>query len=89
MGNNLSVATYEAEISKFRNNLNNYNAKLAGLDADLTALNTNEKALKDLSDRMLAGVGAIYGKNSPEYEKTGGVREDKKKKPTRPTKPTV
>lgn len=83
LGQGLSVTDYKSKIDAFRANLDDYNAKIASLDVDLTALSAQEKGLKDYSDRMLAGVGAVFGKNSPEYERAGGVRKDKKKRPTR------
>ena len=64
--------------------MDEYNAVLSDADVKLTALKSKEKALKDYSERMLAGVGARFGKNSPEYERAGGVRKDKKKRPSKP-----
>src|SRR6185503_4965799 len=56
------------------------------------ALLAAEKALGDLSERMLAGVAARFGKNSSYYEQAGGVRMSERKRPVRkpkapPTKP--
>ena len=42
-----------------------------------------ELALKDLSERMLMGVGSKFGKDSDEYEMAGGVRKSEHKKPVR------
>ena len=42
-----------------------------------------EASLRDLSERMLAGVAAVYGKNSDQYEQAGGVRKSERKRPVR------
>jgi hypothetical protein len=47
-----------------------------------------EKRLQDLSERVLAGVAAKYGKNSNQYEKVGGVRKADRKRPA-PRKPAA
>lgn len=39
-----------------------------------------------MSERMLAGVAARYGKDSSQYEQAGGVRKSERKRPTRKTK---
>jgi hypothetical protein len=36
--------------------------------------------MDDLTERMLAGVGSKYGKDSTEYEKAGGVRKSERKR---------
>lgn len=38
--------------------------------------------------RMLAGIGARFGKDSSEYEQAGGVRKSDRKFPPRKTKAT-
>ena len=81
-GNGLTVADYGSKIADFHTQLDTYNATIADLDVQLTDLNAKEKALRDHSDRMLSAVAGRFGKNSPEYERAGGVRKDKKKRPT-------
>ncbi|MBM4025843.1 MAG: hypothetical protein FJ280_10625 [Planctomycetes bacterium] len=46
-------------------------------------IKTQEKKLKDLTERMLAAVAARYGKDSDEYEKAGGTRKSERKRPAR------
>ena len=48
-----------------------------------------EKAIRDLSERMLAGVASKYGKDSSEYEMAGGTRKSERKRPTRKTPPAA
>lgn len=86
LGNGLLVSQYEAIINDLRDKLSDYNTTLSMVDSKLNAVNETEKALKDLSERMLTGVAAKYGKNSDEYEKAGGTRKSERKKPTKKVK---
>jgi len=42
-----------------------------------------EASRRDLSERTLAGVGAVYGRDSGEYEKAGGTRKSEIKRSPR------
>jgi hypothetical protein len=42
-----------------------------------------EQEVGDLTEQMLLGVGAKYGKNSGEYSMAGGKRKVDRKKPVR------
>ena len=70
----LNLAAYEAKIEDVKKSLSAYNTKLSELDGQLNAFLAKEKELRDLSTRMLAAVGAVYGKDSSEYEQAGGTR---------------
>lgn len=86
LGNGLSVDAYEKAITEFRDKINAYNTMLSQIDALLNEINDSEKSLKDLSERMLIGVAAKYGKNSNEYEQAGGVKKsERKRSPRKPT----
>ncbi|MDU9050979.1 MAG: hypothetical protein Q3M30_19180 [Candidatus Electrothrix sp. Rat3] len=74
LGNGLTVAAFEDEISEVQTTLEQYNTLLAQADAVLNELNDREKKLGTKSGRMLAGVGVKYGKDSSEYEMAGGTR---------------
>ncbi|HRQ41511.1 MAG TPA: hypothetical protein PLD25_26625 [Chloroflexota bacterium] len=74
LGNGLTLAAFREEIQTTQGLLDAYNTKLAEADAALNALTAQEKQLKTLNGRMLAAVGAIYGKDSSEYEQAGGTR---------------
>jgi uncharacterized protein YukE len=82
-GNGLSVAAFEQAINSFSSKLDGYNQKLSEIDDDLNSLEENERTLKDLNGRFLAGTGAMYGKNSGQYEKVGGVRTSDRKRPSK------
>jgi hypothetical protein len=83
LGNGLSVEAHEEAVNDLRARLDSYNRKLSELDEEQLALEGSEASLKDFNGRVLAGVGARYGKNSIEYEKVGGVRTDDRKRPKR------
>lgn len=74
LGPGLSLASFDQAITDTRAKLDDYNQAVAVLDEKQNGLEASEKTLADLSSRMLAGVGAQYGKDSDEYEKAGGVR---------------
>ncbi|MEH2001842.1 MAG: hypothetical protein V7L00_24440 [Nostoc sp.] len=45
------------------------------LDSAKEEIETIEKAIQDTSERLVSGVAFKYGKDSREYEMTGGVRK--------------
>ncbi|WP_016864673.1 MULTISPECIES: hypothetical protein [Fischerella] len=48
-----------------------------------------DKALSEMSERMLTGVATIYGKNSIEYAKAGGSNRKRSKKSISQVPPVV
>ena len=80
LGNGLTAAEYEGQIQQVKGQLDSYNSKLSSLDGDLNKLEAAEDALNDLSDRMLAGVGVKFTRDSDEYEEAGGVRKSDRKR---------
>lgn len=83
LGNGLTLAAYNAAIQAQEKSVDDYNTDLSDLDTALTGINTNEKALDQLSTRMLKGVSSKFGEDSDEYEKAGGVRTSDRKRPQR------
>lgn len=81
LGPGLTLAEFEQQIATFRALQDEYNQFLAVLDEKKNAFEAKEKELDDLNSRMLAGVGARWGKNSNQYEQAGGTRTDERKKP--------
>ena len=71
----LTLADYKTHIAAVEGKLAAYNMKLAELDGMLNDLQAAEQALNEHSKRMLAAVGAIYGRDSNEYEQAGGTRQ--------------
>jgi hypothetical protein len=80
LGPGLTLAEFEQQIAAFRALQDEYNQLLATLDEKKNAFEAKEKELDDLNSRMLAGVGARWGKNSNQYEQAGGTRTDERKK---------
>jgi hypothetical protein len=83
LGNSLTVTAYQAEVTAARAKLEAYNTLLSKVDEAYNAFQLSEKSLRDLSERMLAGVASKYGKDSSQYEMAGGVRKSERKAPAR------
>jgi CII-binding regulator of phage lambda lysogenization HflD len=86
LGNGLDVPKYETAIKDLQTKLGDYNTMLSLVDEKLNMVQTSEKTLLDLSERMLAGVASKFGKNSDEYEKAGGKKKSERKRPARKAK---
>lgn len=74
LSESLSVSGLDSQIERTQDSLDSYNSLLAQADAAGNNFLNDEKDLRELSARMLAGVGAHYGKDSNEYEMAGGTR---------------
>jgi len=83
---NITVETYEAEVNGFTTEQDAYNGELAQLDERTNRLDTRERQLADLSQRVLAAVKGQYGPDSSEFEQVGGTRRSDRKRPTRAPK---
>lgn len=80
---------YEQLIIETDKTQNEYNELLRLADEKANNLDELEKKLKDWNERMLEGVSSVYGKDSNEYEKAGGVRRSDRKKPVRKEKKPI
>lgn len=80
-GNGVTSEAFEAAVADTRQKLDDYNQALSAVDEKANVLVDSEKNLQDLTERVLAGVGAKYGKNSNQYEKAGGRRKADRKRP--------
>ena len=87
LGNNLTLGAYNTSIQAQEKAVELYNTMLSGLDAKLTEIKAGDKALGQLSTRMLKAVATKYGENSEEYQKAGGKRTSERKHPTRKPAP--
>jgi hypothetical protein len=74
LGNNLTVAAYDAKIAEAQTALDAYNGQLAQADAAGNDFQAVEKELRELSSQMLSGVKVKYGRDSNQYEMAGGTR---------------
>lgn len=83
-GGDLNVSTYQAKIEATQAKLAEYNNLLGTLDKLGIELTQAESDLKDYSGKMLACVGARYGKTSWEYGEAGGTNSPKRTKTESP-----
>jgi len=79
----LGISDYDAKITSTRQCLDTYNTLLSQVDGAYNDFLAEEASLRDLSERMLAGVGAVYGKDSDQYEMAGGARKSEIKRAPR------
>ena len=84
LGNGINVAAYQALIEDGQEKMEKYNQLLSTLDAMSNELDALDKSIDAYSGRVLAAVGAAYGKDSNEYEMAGGTRTSEKKRPSPP-----
>ncbi|PSB21600.1 hypothetical protein C7B65_03175 [Phormidesmis priestleyi ULC007] len=75
LGRSLTLAAYQTAIATHKTHLDDYNRTLSAIEQLALAVEESEKVLKDLSERMLLGVAAFYGKDSEEYVMAGGARK--------------
>jgi len=83
LGNGLTVPDYEKRIESFQATLEDYNQRLADLDALRSQLKAEERDLGRYSTKMLMAVACAYGRDSYEYQKAGGVRLSDRRWPRR------
>ncbi|MDZ8056054.1 MAG: hypothetical protein RMX68_021650 [Aulosira sp. ZfuVER01] len=62
-------------MEQLRNKLEVHNNALSLADSSLTEVEEMEKNLAKLSQKMLMLIAIKYGKDSPQYETSGGVRD--------------
>lgn len=79
----VTLAQFNDKIEHLEETLDKYNEELSKLDGMLNVLEAEESVVADWTERMLAGVGTKYGKDSDEYEKAGGTRKSERKTPVR------
>lgn len=88
LDNKINLEDYKDKIEALRNELKNYNAILSSADRAANIVNQLETELNNLSEQMLLGVAAHFGKDSHEYEMAGGTRKSERRRPSRSSKNT-
>lgn len=83
LGNGLTLETYSDLIETLRTQIATYNSALSTLDDLSRQIKGTEQQLRNLSEQMLLGVAARYGKDSGEYGKAGGVPKSERRRSTR------
>jgi hypothetical protein len=86
LGNGLTASEYKAIILMTEAALDAYNAALAKAEALKSDYLTCDAKLNEYSIRMLRGIEAVYGPDSIEFGKAGGVRKSLRKHPVRKAK---
>lgn len=86
LGDDLTVANYETQVTKTKDAVDFYNTTLSTIDDLYNASLAQIEILKDWNERILNGVAAKFGTNSSQYEMAGGVRKSERKKPKRTPK---
>jgi hypothetical protein len=79
LSNGLTLAAYRTAIADTNTKLGTYNTLLSQVDEAQNAFRLTERQLGDMSDRMLAGVAARYGRDSDPYEMAGGTRKSERR----------
>ncbi|MBD2727481.1 hypothetical protein H6G96_14375 [Nostoc sp. FACHB-892] len=74
-GDSISLKNLTQLIGQLRNHIDQYNMMLTALDSAKAEIETLEKTIRETSERLVSGVVLKYGKDSREYEMTGGVRK--------------
>ena len=82
-GNGVSLAALVAAATAIKAKLDTYNTLLLQADDALNELGAAEKAIAQLSSRLLAGVKGKYGADSSQYELAGGTRTSEIKRAPR------
>ncbi|HEX8635786.1 MAG TPA: hypothetical protein VF703_16675 [Pyrinomonadaceae bacterium] len=86
LGSNLTLAGFKQVIADGRAKLDDYNLTLATADQKANEVAAAEAAVRDYSARMLAGVVATFGKDSNQYEQSGGTRTSERRRRSNRTK---
>ena len=74
LGGGLTIANFEAVIYELADKLGLYNTSLSEVDKQGDDVKVAEKIVSVMAEKMLLGVGSLYGKTSQEYEMAGGRR---------------
>ncbi|TFI53739.1 hypothetical protein BLD44_011950 [Mastigocladus laminosus UU774] len=89
LGNGLTIEAYNQLIDTTRAKLEAHNKLLSNLDESRQTLDQMDKALSEMSERMLSGVASMYGKKSIEYSKAGGSNRKRSKQSTSQVPPVA
>ncbi|MBD2682364.1 MULTISPECIES: hypothetical protein [Nostoc] len=77
-GDSVSVNHLTELTGELRNEIDQYNMMLTAIDTAKEKIETLEKSIRETSERLVNGVASRYGKNSRQYEMTGGVRKSER-----------
>ncbi|MFN6530068.1 hypothetical protein [Nostoc sp. ChiSLP03a] len=89
LGHGLNIEAYNHLINTTRATLEAHNKLVSNLEESRKTIIQMDKALSEMSERMLSGVATIYGRNSIEYSKAGGSNGKRNKKSISKVAPVV
>jgi hypothetical protein len=89
VSNGLTLFAYSSLIETMRNKENIYNTALSNIDKIYREMLETEQQLADMTEHILMGIGAKYGKSSVEYGMAGGVPKNQRRKGLRGESPIV
>jgi hypothetical protein len=72
LGHGLSIEAYTRLIDNTLATLEAHDTLLSNLEEYRKTITQMDNALSELSERMLTGVGTVYGRNSMQYSKVAG-----------------
>ncbi|WAL61467.1 hypothetical protein [Thermocoleostomius sinensis] len=87
LGYGLTVTAYGQLIDQTRAMLEAHNTLLSEIEESRKTMNQMDRALSELSGRMLSGVATRYGRNSMQYLKAGGSNRTRKSQPSQSAAP--
>ncbi|MEH2050038.1 hypothetical protein [Nostoc sp.] len=77
-GDSISLNHLTELAEQLHSEIDQYNMMLTALDSAKAKIQTLEKTIRETSERLVSGVALKYGKDSREYEMTGGVRKSER-----------
>lgn len=80
LGNGITSATFEKEVSGLRQQIEAYNVLLTKADEAANAIEIAEKQLSITAENVLLAVKVKYGKDSSQYEMAGGTRQSERRR---------
>ena len=89
LGHGLTIEVYNHLINTTRATLEAHNTLVSNLEESRKTVTQMDKALSEMSERMLSGVATIYGRNSIEYSKAGGSNGKRNKQSSSKVAPIV
>ncbi|MEH2118309.1 hypothetical protein [Nostoc sp.] len=89
LGHGLTIEAYNHLINTTRATLEAHNTLVSNLEESRKTVTQMDKALSEMSERMLSGVATIYGRNSIEYSKAGGSNGKRNKQSSSKVAPVV
>ena len=89
LGHGLTIEAYNHLINTTRAVLEAHNTLVSNLEESRKTVTQMDKALSEMSERMLSGVATIYGRNSIEYSKAGGSNGKRNKQSSSKVAPVI